>query len=98
MPTHLKRICSVIDKLPSDLNFEVSQQSKPGGSGLSQGLESHYLFDQSSRDAASLLKEADSQLSYAEDVTLDTFMSQRIEGGAFKKPRKRGWPVNYISE
>ncbi|KAF4628751.1 hypothetical protein G7Y89_g9402 [Cudoniella acicularis] len=35
MPTHLKRICSVIDKLLSDLNFEVSQQSEPGESGLS---------------------------------------------------------------
>ncbi|KAL5316341.1 hypothetical protein ACEPPN_015386 [Leptodophora sp. 'Broadleaf-Isolate-01'] len=93
MPTHLKRICSVIDKLPSDLNFEVSEQSEPGESGLSQGLESHYLSDQSSHDAAALLEEADSQSSCAGDVTPDTSMSQRIEGGAFKKPRKRGLPV-----
>jgi hypothetical protein len=93
MPTHLKRICSVIDKLPSDLNFEVSEQSEPGESRLSQGLESHHLSDQSSHDAASLLEEADSQSSYARDVTPDTSMSQRIEGGAFKKPRKRGRPV-----
>jgi hypothetical protein len=28
MPTHLKRICSVIDQLPPDLNFEVSQGSE----------------------------------------------------------------------
>jgi hypothetical protein len=41
MPTHLKRICSVIDSLPPNLDFEVSQQSEPGESGLSQGLESH---------------------------------------------------------
>ncbi|KAH6724722.1 hypothetical protein BKA61DRAFT_627338 [Leptodontidium sp. MPI-SDFR-AT-0119] len=39
MPTHLKRICSVIDALPPDINFEVSQ-SEPRESGLSQELES----------------------------------------------------------
>ncbi|PVH69777.1 hypothetical protein DL98DRAFT_554269 [Cadophora sp. DSE1049] len=74
MPTHLKRIFSVINELPPDLNFKVSQQSEPGESGLSQ-------------------EEADSQSSHAGDVTPDTSMSQRIEGGAFKKPRKRGRPV-----
>ncbi len=50
MPTHLKMICSVIDDLPPDLDFVVSQQSKPGESRLSQG------------DAA-YLGEADSQSS-----------------------------------
>jgi hypothetical protein len=34
MPTHLKRICSVIDELPPDLDFEVSQQSELGESRL----------------------------------------------------------------
>jgi hypothetical protein len=29
MPTYLKRICSVVDKLPPDLDFEVSQHSGP---------------------------------------------------------------------
>jgi len=28
MPTHLKRVCSAIDDLPSDLDFDVSQQSE----------------------------------------------------------------------
>lgn len=45
MPTHFERICSVIDMLPSDLDFEISEQSEPGESGLSQGLESHHLSD-----------------------------------------------------
>ncbi|KAH6700565.1 hypothetical protein BKA61DRAFT_705417 [Leptodontidium sp. MPI-SDFR-AT-0119] len=92
MPTHLKRIRSVIDKLPSDLNFEVSE---PGESGLSQGLESHHLYDQSSHDTASLLEDADSQPSRvgSRDVTPDTFLSQRIDGKAFKKPKKRTRPV-----
>ncbi|KAL5315254.1 hypothetical protein ACEPPN_017906 [Leptodophora sp. 'Broadleaf-Isolate-01'] len=35
MPTHLKRICLVIDELPPDIDFEVSAQSEPGESGLS---------------------------------------------------------------
>jgi hypothetical protein len=92
MPTHLKRICSVINDLP--LDFKVSQQSEAGESGLSQGLESHHLSDQTSHDAASL-DEADSQSSHvgSRDVTPDTSLSQRMEGGEFKKPRKRGRPV-----
>jgi hypothetical protein len=51
MPTHLKRICLVIDDLPPDLDFEVSQYSELGESGLTQGLESHHLSDQTSHDA-----------------------------------------------
>jgi hypothetical protein len=90
MPTHLKRIYSVIDELPPDLDFEVSQQSELGESGLSHGLESHHLSDQSSYDAVSLDK-ADSQAS--RDVTPDTSLSQRIDGKAFKKPKKRARPV-----
>jgi len=92
MPTHLKRICSVIADLP--LDFKVLQQSEAGESGFSQGLESHHLSDQTSHDAASL-EEADSQSSRvrSRDVTPDTSLPQRIEGGAFKKPRKRGRPV-----
>merc|ERR1712093_887724 len=86
MPTHLKRICSVIDKLPPDPDFEVSGQS-----GLSQGLESHHLSDQSSQVATSLLEDTDSQPSHvaSRDITSDTSVSQRIEERAFKKPKKR---------
>jgi hypothetical protein len=94
MPTHFKRICSVIDALPSDTDIEASRQAELGESGLPQELESHYLSDQTSHDAASL-EEADSQSSRvgSQDVTPDTSQSQRIEGGAFKKPKKRGRPV-----
>ncbi|KAL2044544.1 hypothetical protein ABVK25_012397 [Lepraria finkii] len=41
MPTHFTRLCSVIDALPADLNFELSQQSELHFSeqtGLSQDL------------------------------------------------------------
>jgi hypothetical protein len=95
MPDHFKRICSVIDTLPPDINFEVSQQSEPGESGLSQGLESHHLSDYSSQDTVSLQEEADSQSSRvsSRDVTPHTSVSERIEGRVSKKARKRGPPV-----
>ena len=86
--------CSVIDELPPGLDFEVSQQSELGESGLSQGLESHHLSDQASHDAASL-DEADSQSSRvgSRDVTPDTSLSQRIDKKAMKRPQKRARPV-----
>jgi hypothetical protein len=56
-------------------------------------LESHNLSELSNQDASSLLEGGDSQSSRVGDVTPDTSMSQRIEGEAFKKPRKRGRPV-----
>jgi len=95
MPAHFKRICSVIDELPPDLDFEVSQQPELGESGLSQGLESHHLSDYSSQDAASLQEEADSQSSRvsSRDVTPHTSVSERIDGRVSKRARKRGPPV-----
>ncbi|KAK6586181.1 hypothetical protein PZA11_001238 [Diplocarpon coronariae] len=95
MPTHLKRIYSVIDDLPLNPDFEVLEQSEPGESGLSQGLESHYISDQSSYEATSLLEEANSQSSRvgSREVTPDTSLSQRIDGKSFKKPRKRARPL-----
>jgi hypothetical protein len=90
MPTHFERICSVIHMLPSDLDFEISEQSEPGESGLSQGLESHHLSDQSSYNAESL-EEGDSQSSRvgSRDVTPDTSLSRGMD----RKPRKRTRPV-----
>jgi hypothetical protein len=93
MPPHFRRICSVVDDLPYDLDFEVSQRSELE-SGLSQGLESHHLSDQSSFDAASH-EDADSQSSRAasRDVTPDTSLSQGAQERAAKKAKKRGRPV-----
>jgi hypothetical protein len=45
VPAHLERLCSAIDAIPPDINFEVSGESdlqSPSSSGLSQGLESHH--------------------------------------------------------
>lgn len=95
MPTYLKRICSVIDDLLPDVQFEVSQESELGESRLLQGLESHYLSYYSSHDAASLHDDSDSVLSRAtssQDVTPDTSLSQRIGGRVPKKLKKRARP------
>ena len=94
MPTHFKRICSVIDELPSDVNFELSQQSElefPEASGLSQELESHHLLQQSTTDSTSQLEELDSQssLGSSQDMTSNTTPSQRTQRGTFKVPKKR---------
>lgn len=46
MPDHFKRICSAIEDLPSDVNFDVSQESElqfSSQTGLSQELEGHHL-------------------------------------------------------
>lgn len=60
MPAHLKRIRSAIDDLPSDLNFEVSEQSEMEESELLQDLENHNRLQQTSHDVVSL-EEADNQ-------------------------------------
>jgi hypothetical protein len=95
VPTHLQRICWVMDELPPDLDFEASRQSKPGESGLSQRLESHHFSDYSSHNAASLLGEVNSQSSRisSRGVTPNTSLSQRINGKAFEGSKKRAWHV-----
>jgi hypothetical protein len=95
MPTHLKIICSVLDKLLPDLDIVSLGQSEPEGSGLSQGLKSHNFSELLNHDASSPLEEADSQSSCVGNVTLKTSVSQRIKEGAFKKPKKRGRPVKF---
>ncbi|KAF2105223.1 hypothetical protein BDV96DRAFT_655827 [Lophiotrema nucula] len=49
LPKHFDRICSVIDMLPADLNFDVSEQglaSSRSRSGLSQQLEVYSFADE----------------------------------------------------
>ncbi|TEY33025.1 hypothetical protein BOTCAL_0695g00020 [Botryotinia calthae] len=81
MPTHLKRICSVIDALPSDLSFEVSQQSELGESGPSQGLSCDAMSSKGSDGQSSCIG--------SKHQTPDTLLSQGIEEGVFEMPNKR---------
>jgi hypothetical protein len=48
VPKHFERICDIIDMLPADLNFDVSEQGPEASSrsGLSQRFESYGLDDE----------------------------------------------------
>jgi hypothetical protein len=61
MPTHLEMICSVIDQLPSELDFDVP--SLPG-TRPSKGLESHNLSDA----ASALIEETGSSAADQQDT------------------------------
>jgi hypothetical protein len=89
MPKHFKRICSVIDELPPDINFEVSELQPSEASGLSQVFEDQSFSQQSNRDTTSLVGNDDNQSSLAGSVTPNTSLSHGTEQGAFKKPKRR---------
>ena len=95
MPDHLKRIRSVIDKLPQNVNFEVSQQSETGESGLSQGFGLYHIADDSSQDAASVAEEKGSQSSLisSRDISPYTSVTELVEGKTSKRSRKRIRPA-----
>jgi hypothetical protein len=88
MPTHFKRICSVIDELPPNINFEVSELQSER-SGLSQVFEDQSLSQQSNPDSTSLAGKDDSQSSLAGSITPNTSLSHGTNQGVFKKPKKR---------
>lgn len=90
MVTHLKRICSAINKILLGINFELSQQSAPqllGESGLSQELLMPRLYWRMVASQALVL------LHKILPQTLS--VSQRLEEGLFKKPRKRGRVIEF---
>ena len=93
MPTHLKRICSVIDQLPPDLNFEVSQGSElqfAEASGLSQELDG-LLSEQSNVESDSRTSQDDSELApiVPQTDTPDTSISQGKDRAALKRPKRK---------
>jgi hypothetical protein len=83
MPAHFKRICSAIDAIPSDLHFEVSEESElqfPSSSGLSAGVGSQYLSsDSGTTDRGSRGATAETSVS----------ATQTPAEATFKKPKKR---------
>ncbi len=84
-----KRICSLIDELPLDVNFEVSELPSLEASGLSQVFKDQSILQASDPDTRSLAGNKDSQPSLAGSITPNTSLSHGAEQGAFKKPRKR---------
>lgn len=92
MPTHLKRICSAIDQLPSNLDFQVFQG--PGvqsteATGLSQDMGS--LFSEPSGvDLPSQIGQEDDELNpiVPQTATPDTSVSKGGGQGAAKRAKK----------
>ncbi|KAJ9624560.1 hypothetical protein H2203_005295 [Taxawa tesnikishii (nom. ined.)] len=79
MPAHFARICSAIDELPSDIAFDVSEQSGlrfSEATGLSQGVEG--LFTEPSVIDTEFLRTEGSghgNLADPQDVTPNTSLS-----------------------
>ena len=93
MPAHLKRICSVIDQIPPDLNFKVSQGSElhfTEASGMSQEL-SGLFSEQSNIESASQTSQDNSELvpDVSQTITSDTSVSQGKGSAAFKRPKRK---------
>ncbi|PVH90425.1 hypothetical protein DM02DRAFT_665107 [Periconia macrospinosa] len=81
MPTHFKRLCSAIDDLPPELDFDVAPL--PQDSGLSPELESHHL-SRSFVESASRTGDDDSRSGIG-DITPNTSFTQQ---GATKRSRR----------
>ncbi|KAF2258002.1 hypothetical protein CC78DRAFT_505403 [Lojkania enalia] len=82
MPNHFKRLCSVIDQLPPELDFDVAPL--PQDSGLSQDLESHHL----SRSFAGSASQTGNDESRSGDggITPNTSFTGQ---GTPKRPRRK---------
>ena len=96
MPIHRKRICSVIDQLPPNVDFEVAQGSElqfPEASGLSQEL-GDLLSEPSNFESASGASQDDSELvpiipHTDTPDTSDTSLSQGKDQAALKRPKTK---------
>jgi hypothetical protein len=90
MPNFFRRLCSVIDELPSEYDFEVPPLSE--GTGLSQVFGGHHLSRSNTGPPSVLRGGDDSQASLPgpQDITPNTSVSQP---GPPKKPRKRRAPT-----
>lgn len=92
MPMHLRRICSAIEQLPSNLNFQVVQGSEVQSaetSGLSQNL-SGPLSEPSNVDNASQIDQEDDQLTpiVPQTDTPGTSVSQGAGQAAPKRAKR----------
>ena len=92
MPIHLKRICSAIEQLPSNLDFQVLEgpavQSEEG-TGLLQDMGS-LLSEASNVDLASQIGKEYDELNpiIPQTATPDTSVSKGVGQGAAKRAKK----------
>lgn len=87
MPTHFTRLCSIIDSLPADLNFELHSSEQ---TGLSQDLANQDLSALNTESALSA-QDDDSRLQPLDLLeTPDTsFTKDSVRGGTKKAKRGR---------
>ncbi|KAL7919229.1 hypothetical protein ACQKWADRAFT_323180 [Trichoderma austrokoningii] len=83
MPAHFKRLCSAIDKIPADIDFNVPPL--PLNSGLSQDLESYRLSEPTELESLST-EPGQRSAGDVGDTTPDTSFTGR---GAPKRRRKK---------
>lgn len=72
LPKHFARICDIINMLPTDLNFDVSEQDPESGSsrsGLSQRFESYGLDDNQRAPSSQLSSKSSVQPITPETIT-----------------------------
>lgn len=86
MPTQLERICSAIDQLPSNVDFDVSSLAE---TGLSQGLD-HQHISQTDVDSIVATDAQDGQVSVSdEQTTPDTSLTYSASANqAMRRQRK----------
>lgn len=90
MPKHFERICSAVDDLPSDLNFNLSQQSElqyPDDAKLQLSQELEATYSQQSNADSIAEPEEDDSLPTSQESTQKTSVTHREEP-QFKKPKK----------
>ena len=87
MPMHLKRIYSVIDQIPPDVSFDVSQTTPQftETSGLSQQLEAYSVQSFASSQFSLEVAESHSRFVDAQNSTPNTSVN---EGGPLKRLRR----------
>lgn len=93
MRSHFERLCSVIDTLPTNVSFEVSQQSElqfSDHTGLSQNLQNHGLAAPLSESASSTQDdERLSRLLESLDTPETSFTKDSPREGTKKAKRRR---------
>ena len=83
MPEHFKRICSAIDAIPPDINFEVSEL--PDSPQL--GQDPQRSLDLEGQSSQSSLTDSQSGFAGSQDATPTTSFTEK-DAPVFKKPKK----------
>ena len=90
MPKHFERLSKVIEQLPADVNFDLSQQSELNfteRSGLTQDLRASHLAQSfASSQSSQELVDHQSSVEDAQNVTPNTSVN---DGASPKKPRRK---------